>query len=125
MLAGGAYPAIMPWACCAELRPILSRWKEMTDGKQVLILGPAGRNGPAYELGKLGSAAHPGKPGPGGGRCWSVRKGWGEYREPDKTAYANLDPGQYFMRPSRIPHHHALTLHYCRELNVPSRCIIM
>jgi monoamine oxidase len=33
---------------------------------------------------------------------------------------AGFDEGQYFNAgPSRIPHHHALTLHYCKELKVP------
>jgi len=33
---------------------------------------------------------------------------------------AGFDDGQYFNAgPSRIPHHHGLTLHYCKELGVP------
>jgi monoamine oxidase len=33
---------------------------------------------------------------------------------------ADFDPGLYFNAgPSRIPHHHRLTLHYCRELGIP------
>jgi monoamine oxidase len=33
---------------------------------------------------------------------------------------ASFDEGQYFNAgPSRIPHHHGLTLHYCKELKVP------
>jgi monoamine oxidase len=33
---------------------------------------------------------------------------------------AGFDEGQYFNAgPSRIPHHHGLTLHYCKELKVP------
>ena len=33
---------------------------------------------------------------------------------------SGFDEGQYFNAgPSRIPHHHGLTLHYCKELKVP------
>jgi monoamine oxidase len=38
----------------------------------------------------------------------------------DRVHTATFDEGQYFNAgPSRIPHHHALTLHYCKELKVP------
>ena len=92
------------------------------EGREVLILG-AGLAGmaAAYELGKLGyrctilEARER-----AGGRCWSIRRGsMGE-----ETGFgrhtAGFDAGQYFNAgPSRIPHHHGLTLHYCKELRVP------
>ena len=92
------------------------------NGKEVLILG-AGLAGmaAAYELGKLGyrctilEARER-----AGGRCWSIRKGSVNTETGQPVQTANFDEGQYFNAgPSRIPHHHALTLHYCRELSVP------
>jgi len=91
-------------------------------GKQVIILG-AGLTGmaAAYELGKLGyrctilEARNR-----VGGRCFSVRKGTTNIETGQSPHTANFDEGQYFNAgPSRIPHHHALTLHYCKELGVP------
>ena len=88
----------------------------------MIILG-AGLSGlaSAYELSKLGytytllEARNR-----AGGRCWSVRKDSvnTELKNPQQTA--RFDDGMYFNAgPSRIPHHHNLTLHYCRELGVP------
>lgn len=91
-------------------------------GKEVLILG-AGLAGmaAAYELGKLGyrctilEARER-----AGGRCWSIRKGSSNVETGQAAHTATFDDGQYFNAgPSRIPHHHALTLHYCKELKVP------
>jgi len=91
-------------------------------GKEVVILG-AGLAGmaAAYELGKLGyqctilEARER-----AGGRCWSVRRGSVNEEVGGGVQTANFDGGQYFNAgPSRIPHHHGLTLHYCKELNVP------
>jgi monoamine oxidase len=92
------------------------------NGKEVVILG-AGLAGmaAAYELGKLGykctilEARER-----AGGRCWSIRKGSVNTETGLGEHTANFDEGQYFNAgPSRIPHHHGLTLHYCKELNVP------
>ncbi len=91
-------------------------------GVEVLILG-AGLAGmaAAYELGKLGykctilEARER-----AGGRCWSIRRGSVNTETGQPVHTANFDEGQYFNAgPSRIPHHHALTLHYCKELSVP------
>lgn len=90
--------------------------------RQVLILG-AGLSGmaAAYELQKLGykctilearSRA--------GGRCWSPKKGSLGLETGHKDQVAEFDDGLYFNAgPSRIPHHHQITMHYCRELGVP------
>ena len=92
------------------------------NGKEILILG-AGLAGmaAAYELGKLGyqytilEARER-----AGGRCWSIRKGSSNVETGGQVHTAGFDEGQYFNAgPSRIPHHHALTLHYCKELKVP------
>ena len=92
------------------------------NGKRVLILG-AGLAGmaAAYELGKLGyqctilEARER-----AGGRCWTIRNGSANIETGQPMHTAGFDKGQYFNAgPSRIPHHHALTLHYCKVLNVP------
>ncbi|MDP4246000.1 MAG: flavin monoamine oxidase family protein [Bacteroidota bacterium] len=92
------------------------------DGKHVLILG-AGLAGmaAAYELGKLGYRCTILEARDrAGGRCWSVRKGSTHNETGQPEQRASFDEGLYFNAgPSRIPHHHALTLHYCRELKVP------
>jgi monoamine oxidase len=92
------------------------------EGREVLILG-AGLAGmaSAYELGKLGYRCTILEArGRAGGRCWSVRKGSTNVETDQGFHAANFDDGQYFNAgPSRIPHHHGLTLHYCRELKVP------
>lgn len=89
-------------------------------GVQVLILG-AGLAGmsTAYELGKLGydvkvleARMRP------GGRCHTVTKGTVSEEDGSPQVCA-FDDGQYFNPgPMRIPHHHAATLGYCRELGV-------
>jgi len=92
------------------------------NGASVLILG-AGLAGmsAAYELQKLGyrctilEARER-----AGGRCWSIRKGSVNEEVSQGVHTAGFDEGQYFNAgPSRIPHHHGLTLHYCKELKVP------
>src|ERR1700722_4026703 len=91
-------------------------------GKSVLILG-AGLAGmsAAYELQKLGyrctilEARER-----AGGRCWSIRNGSVNEEVGLGVHAAGFDEGQYFNAgPSRFPHHHGLTLHYCKELKVP------
>jgi len=90
-------------------------------GNEVLILG-GGLAGmaAAYELGKLGySCTILEARERAGGRCWSIRKGSVSVETGQGRHVAGFDEGQYFNAgPSRIPHHHALTLHYCKELKV-------
>jgi monoamine oxidase len=122
MLAGGAYPAMM---ALGLLRPAPAHAFNLQGdgkGKHIIILG-AGLAGMtcAYELNKLGyqctilEARQR-----AGGRCWSIRNG-STHQEADKPAVtARFDDGLYFNAgPSRIPHNHELTLHYCKELGVP------
>jgi monoamine oxidase len=91
-------------------------------GKHVLILG-AGLAGltVAYELQKLGYKCTILEARERtGGRCWSVRKGSMGAENGGGEQKAAFDEGMYFNAgPSRIPHHHALTLHYCKEFNIP------
>ncbi len=97
-------------------------WQGSGEGKHVVILG-AGLAGltAAYELQKLGYRCTVLEARDRtGGRCWSVRNGSKntELSRPSQTA--RFDEGLYFNAgPSRIPHHHQLTLQYCRELGVP------
>jgi monoamine oxidase len=95
-------------------------------GTEVLILG-AGLAGmsTAYELGKLGykvtileARKRP------GGRCHTIRKGTVS-EEDGPTQTATYDEGMYFNPgPMRIPHHHATTLGYAKELGVPVEVFI-
>ena len=97
---------------------------KLTDGKgrKVVVLG-AGLAGlaTAYQLGKLGydctvlearSRA--------GGRVWTVRGGTKETELGGTPQTCSFENGLYFNGgAARIPHHHQLTLHYCRELGIP------
>jgi len=113
MMAMGLIPA----APAHEFRP-----EGDGDGKHVLVLG-AGLAGmaAAYELTKLGyNCTVLEARDRVGGRCWSVRKGSVNEETGQGVHAAGFDEGLYFNAgPSRIPHHHGLTLHYCKELGVP------
>jgi monoamine oxidase len=75
----------------------------------------------AYELGKLGydctvleARAR------AGGRVWTIRGGTGETELGGDAQTCRFDEDNYFNGgAARIPHHHQLTLQYCRELDVP------
>lgn len=89
-------------------------------GTSVAILG-GGLAGlaTAYELGKLGYDCHvlEGRQRPGG-RCHTIRRGTAS-EEAGSRDVCRFDEGQYYNPgPMRIPHHHATTLGYCRELGV-------
>lgn len=120
--AGAAYPAMMAMGFLPAAPAHPFRLEGDGQGKRVIILG-AGLAGmaAAYELGKLGYQCMILEARDrAGGRCFSVRKGATNIETGQSLQTANFDEGQYFNAgPSRIPHHHALTLHYCKELNVP------
>jgi monoamine oxidase len=122
MLAGGAYPAMLALGMLKTAPAHAFKLEGNGAGKKVIILGGglAGMT-TAYELSKSGyqctilEARER-----AGGRCWSIRKGSinNEISTPQQTA--RFDDDLYFNAgPSRIPHHHKLTLHYCKELGVP------
>lgn len=120
--ASAAYPAML---ALGMLKPAPAKAFNLHGegkGKHILILGGglAGLSS-AYELEKLGYKTTILEARQRtGGRCWSIRKGTThtEIDQPRQTAA--FDDGLYFNAgPSRIPHHHELTLHYCRELKVP------
>jgi monoamine oxidase len=94
----------------------------LSQSQHILILG-AGLAGltAAYELQKLGYRCTileaRNRPG---GRCWSIRKGARHTETGQPEQQAAFDEGLYFNAgPSRIPHHHQLTMQYCKELAVP------
>ena len=124
LFAGGAYPALMALGLMPEspAHAFSLQGSSNAQGKHVIILGGglAGMTA-AYELNKLGyrctilEARNR-----TGGRCWSVRKGSTHQEENGPALTANFDSGLYFNAgPSRIPHHHKLTMHYCKEFGVP------
>ena len=116
------YPAMMALDMlrAAPMRPMNT--EPGAKGKHILILG-GGLCGltSAYELHKLGyqctilEASHR-----AGGRCFSIRNGTVHEEVTNGKQVASFDPGYYYNAgPSRIPHHHEVTMHYCRELGVP------
>jgi monoamine oxidase len=122
LLAGAAYPAMLALGMLKSSPAHSFDLQGSGAGKHILILGGglAGMTS-AYELTKLGYRCTILEARQRtGGRCWSVRKG-STTQELEHTAQtAQFDEGLYFNAgPSRIPHHHQLTLHYCRELGVP------
>lgn len=117
-----AYPAMLALGMLPEAPAHAFNLTGNGNGKRIIILG-AGLAGlaSAYELTKLGYQCTVLEArNRAGGRCWSVRKGT-VHQETDIPAQtAAFDEGLYFNAgPSRIPHHHQLTMHYCRELQVP------
>ena len=122
MLAGGAYPAMMALGMLHPAPAFSFDLPGTGTGKKVVILG-GGLAGMtcAYELNKLGyNCTILEARERAGGRCWSIRNNSTniETDRPEQTA--RFDDGLYFNAgPSRIPHHHQLTLHYWRELGVP------
>ena len=122
MLAGGTYPAMLALGMLrsAPVKPMPD--ERNGAGKHIIILG-AGLAGmtAAYELIKLGYQCTVLEARDrAGGRCWSVRNGSTNTETGNITQTATFDQGLYYNAgPSRIPHHHQLTLHYCKELKVP------
>lgn len=122
MLAGTAYPALMALGMLKSAPVQAFELNGDGKGKKVLILG-AGLCGmtAAYELNKLGyQCTILEARDRSGGRCWSVRKNSHNTELNGSKQISQFDEGQYFNAgPSRIPHHHQLTLQYCKELGVP------
>ena len=122
MLAGGAYPAMLALGMLKAAPANAFTLQGSGKGKKIIILG-AGLAGmsAAYELEKLGyecvilEARER-----AGGRCFSIRKGTTNQELNQPLLTANFDEGLYFNAgPSRIAHHHQITLQYCKELGVP------
>ncbi len=124
MISGLALPGMLAWDLlkAAPVQQIPDREDSTAKDKKVLILG-AGLSGLvcAYELSKLGyqcsilEARHR-----IGGRVFTVRNGDHSEEIANGKLTAQFDSGQYFNAgPSRIPHFHEVTLHYCREFGIP------
>lgn len=120
------YASLMAWGL---LRPAPAEAFNLPpngsqDGKarKVIILG-AGLAGlaTAYELGKLGyDCTVLEARSRSGGRVWTVRGGTKETELGSAEQSCRFEDGLYFNGgAARIPHHHQLTTHYCRELGVP------
>lgn len=122
LVTGAAYPGMMAMGMIKEAPAHKMQLHGDGKGKKVILLG-AGLAGmaSAYELTKLGyqctilEARER-----AGGRVFSVRKGSVNEETVNGKIVADFDEGMYYNAgPSRIPHHHLLTLHYCKELGVP------
>ena len=122
MLAGGAYPAMLALGMLKAAPAHAFNLTGSGNGKKIIILG-GGLAGMtcAYELNKLGyTCTILEARNRAGGRCWSVRNGSTNTETGKPTLTARFDEGQYFNAgPSRIPHNHQLTLHYCKEFGIP------
>lgn len=122
MLAGGAYPAMLAMGMLKPAPAKAFHLQGSGNGKKIIILG-AGIAGmtAAWELSKLGyDCTILEARSRVGGRLFSVRKGSSNTEISNGFHQANFDEGYYFNAgPSRIPHHHEITLNYCRQLNLP------
>lgn len=120
--AAAGYPAMLALGMLKNSPAHAFNLEGNGNGKHVIILG-AGLAGmaSAYELTKLGyKCTILEARNRAGGRCWSVRRGTISKETDLPVQTAAFDEGMYFNAgPSRIPHHHELTLHYCKELGVP------
>ena len=120
--AAAGYPAMLALGMLKSSPAHAFNLEGNGNGKHVIILG-AGLAGmaSAYELTKLGyKCTILEARNRAGGRCWSVRRGTISKETDLPVQTAAFDEGMYFNAgPSRIPHHHELTLHYCKELGVP------
>ena len=121
-MLGGAYSSMLALDLIKAAPVHDFKLSKSYEGKKVVILGGglAGMTA-AYELKKLGYACTILEARDRvGGRCWSVRGGSSNDETNHGIHTAAFDKGLYFNAgPSRIPHHHELSLHYCKELGVP------
>lgn len=116
-----SYATLMAWgflppAPAKAFSPVRGEKKQ-----KILILG-AGLAGLtcAYELGKLGYECQLLEARErAGGRVWTIRNGSQSNEINGSSQSAQFDAGLYLNAgAARIPHHHELSLHYCRELGV-------
>ena len=121
-IAGITYPAMLALGMLKQSPAPPFNLPGNGKGKHILILG-AGLAGlcSAYELQKLGYTCTILEARErSGGRCWSIRKGSSNKETGLPLTSAGFDEGLYFNAgPSRIPHHHQLTMHYCKLLKIP------
>lgn len=123
-----SYASLLAWgmlqpAPASALDLSVNGRREDGKGRKVIILG-AGLAGmaTAYELGKLGyDCTVLEARSRSGGRVWTIRGGTKETElNGGLSQTCQFEDGLYFNGgAARIPHHHQLTLQYCRELDVP------
>ncbi|MCC9135968.1 flavin monoamine oxidase family protein [Pontibacter silvestris] len=122
LIAGSSYPAMIALGLLKSAPAEAFNLEGKGTGKHVVILG-AGLAGmaAAYELKKLGyKCTILEARDRSGGRVWTVRNNTRETELDGSEQVAKLDEGLYFNAgAARIPHHHELSMHYCRELGVP------
>lgn len=123
LITGGSYASLLALGLInAAPAHAFELERGNTGGKHIIILG-AGLCGmaAAYELLKLGHKVTVLEARDRtGGRCWSPTNGTVSEEVNSERQTATFDDGLYFNAgPSRIPHNHELTMHYCRELGVP------
>lgn len=120
--AGATYPAMMALGLLKSAPVHTMDWQGSGQGKKIIILG-AGLTGmaAAYELAKLGyQCTILEARDRSGGRLFTARNGATTEETDNGKSTAIFSEGLYFNAgPSRIPHHHQLTLHYCKELGIP------
>jgi monoamine oxidase len=124
LLTGAALPGMQAFGLMKEIAPLSNMpttGLEAAKALKVIILGGglAGMSS-AYELTKLGyDCTILEARNRSGGRAFSIRKGATTEEITNGKQTANFDDGLYFNAgPSRIPHFHKTTLHYCKEFGV-------
>jgi monoamine oxidase len=120
----GALSALELTAAPGGVRP---NWPATTRNARVLVLG-AGLSGmaTAYELGKLGYDVQVLEArNRVGGVSHTIRRGTSETELTGEHQECNFDDGLYLNAgPWRIPHTHAPTVNYCKELGVALQIFI-
>ncbi|QES89534.1 flavin monoamine oxidase family protein [Rhizosphaericola mali] len=126
ILTGGALPGMLSLGLLkaeAKLHELPPLDTKIPNGSKTVIILGAGLSGivSAYELGKLGyKCILLEARGRVGGRVFSVRNGASSEEITNGVQTAHFDSGMYFNAgPSRVPHFHQVTLHYCKEFKIP------
>ncbi|WP_234734145.1 flavin monoamine oxidase family protein [Tellurirhabdus bombi] len=125
--SGLSYMAMMGLGLIPEAPAAPFAPEKTVVGKKVIILG-GGLAGlcSAYELGKLGyDCTILEARSRVGGRVWTVRGGTTETEIGGQPQTCHFQDGHYYNAGAgRIPHTHAITLHYCRELGLKLEAFI-
>lgn len=124
LATGAVFPAMTALGQLrpAPLQPIPTSNPDNKPSKKIVILG-AGLAGltAAFELTNLGyQCTILEARSKAGGRALTIRNGDRIEEVSNGTQVAAFDEGLYFNAgPSRIPHSHAIVLHYCKQFNIP------
>ncbi|MDX2305238.1 MAG: flavin monoamine oxidase family protein [Microscillaceae bacterium] len=124
---GAVYAALNAWGFIYPAPAGAFDLQKTDKTGKVLILG-AGLAGlaAAYELEKLGYQCTLLEARTrAGGRIWTIREGTQETEIGGEKQIAHFDKGLYLNAgAARIPNHHELSIHYCRELKIPLEVFI-